>query len=159
MAKPDKLFWRFLNFGHPHDIFSKNLKKDLFGAQKLKISQNSKIAKKHYPALPITVILSYQRAKSGEKWRWSIFSQKKFSQKSWFEIANISWNPQKSFLDPEIHIFDPRTPKFGILVQNGVTIHIFLEFLRNVENWPFFRFLTIFGIFGFSRAAGSAKVR
>ena len=56
-------------------------------------------------------------------------------------------NPQKSFLDPKIHIFDPRTPKFGILVQNGVTICMFFKFLKNAENWPFFRFLTIFGIF------------
>ena len=24
---------------------------------------------------------------------------------------------------------------------------VFLEFLKNVENWPFFQFLTIFGIF------------
>jgi len=72
LAKPDNLFWRFLNFGPPRDIFSKNLKKDLFSTfwrAKMKKSENSKIAKKGYPALPITVILSYQRAKSGEKWR------------------------------------------------------------------------------------------
>ena len=34
---------------------------------------------------------------------------------------------------PKIHIFDPRTPKFGILVHNGETIQKFLEFLKNVE--------------------------
>ena len=50
-------------------------------------------------------------------------------------------------------------PNSAFLVQNGVTIHMFLEFLKNVENWPFFQFLTIFGIFGFSRAAGPPKVR
>ena len=85
--------------------------------------------------------------------------KKKNFRKFQSEISSIFWNPQKSFFDPKIHIFDPRTPKFGILVQNRVTIHIFLEFLKNVENRPFFRFLNIFGIFRFSRDAGPAKVR
>ena len=80
-------------------------------------------------------------------------------QKFQSEISSIFGKSQKSFFDPKIHIFDPRTPKFGILVQNGVTIYMFFEFLKNVENWPFFRFLTIYGIFEFSRAAGAAKVR
>ena len=78
--------------------------------------------------------------------------KKKFSQNFQSEISNIFENPKNQF-------FGPRTPKFGIFVQNGVTIHMFLEFLKNVENWPFFQFLTIFGIFGFSRAVGPAKVR
>ena len=85
--------------------------------------------------------------------------KKKNSQNFQSEISNIFENPKNQFFGPKIHIFDPRTPKFGILVQNGVTIHMFLEFLKNVENWPFFQFLTIFGIFGFSRAAGPPKVR
>ena len=85
--------------------------------------------------------------------------KKKISQNFQSEISKIFENPKNQFFGPKIHIFDPRTPKFGILVQNRVTIHMFLEFLNNVKNWPFFRFLTIFGIFGFPRAAGPAKVQ
>ena len=130
-----------------------------FSRAKGRKSKNRKIGQKHYPGTHFVVTLSHQPLKSDKKRRWSIFLKKNFLQKSWSEISNIFWNPQKSFLYPKIHVFDPRTPKFGILVQNGVTIHIFFEFLKNDENWPFFRFLTIFGIFGFSRAAGPAKVR
>ena len=87
-----------------------------------------------------------------------IENQKKNLQIFQSEISNIFENPKNHFFGPKIHIFDPRTPKFGILVQNGVTIHMFLEFLKNVENWPFFQFLTIFGIFVFLRVAAPAKV-
>ena len=69
-----------------------------------------------------------------------IENEKKIFRKFQSEISSIFWNPQKSFFDPKIHIFDPRTPKFGILVQNGAFIHTFLEFLKNVENWPFYNF-------------------
>ena len=56
-------------------------------------------------------------------------------------------------------VFGPKYLKIGMWALNYAPKQVFLEFLKNVENWPFFRFLTIFDIFGFSRAAGSAKVR
>ena len=62
-------------------------------------------------------------------------------------------------------IFGPRTPKFGILVTNYDTKHMFLEFLKNSQKWLFLNFGSIFSVFensfnvtSFTNTAKVAKI-
>ena len=50
-------------------------------------------------------------------------------------------------------IFDPRTPKFRILVTNYGRKPMFLEFSKNRQKWPFLNFRSIFGDFAKTSAA------
>ena len=62
-------------------------------------------------------------------------------------MINISKNPKNHVFGPEMAIFDPRTPKFRILVTNKGTKHIFLDFSKNPQTPPFSSFGSIFGVF------------
>ena len=95
------------------------------------------------------VLFSYPEKIRGlsRKTREEIDFEKKNLQKFWFEIINISWNPKNHVFGPKMVIFGPRTPKFRILVTNYGTKDMFLDFLKNLQKWPFLSFGSIFGVF------------
>ena len=76
-----------------------------------------------------------------------------------FEIINISRNPKNHVFGSKMVIFDPRSPKFCILVTNYGRKPMFLEFSKNRQKWPFLNFGFIFGDFGETRAAGPPVTR
>ena len=55
-------------------------------------------------------------------------------QNSWSEIINIFQNPKNHVFGPKMVIFGPRTPKFGILLTNYSTKHMFLKFWKIPKN-------------------------
>ena len=123
-------------------------------------SGGGKIDKSIHKKVGPYVLFSYPEKIRGlsRKTREEIDFEKK-KQKFWFEIINISRNPKNHVFGPKMVSFVPRTPKFRILVTNYGTKDIILEFLKNLQKWPFLSFGSVFGVFAKTRAAGPPVTR